>query len=473
MASLISNTATLSVELPTPIASGFGSGSDVGSYANNVWAPGRDASGLVNAASWATVPSGRWVRVVGSNMSALIPTIQASIAGWTDPQSPDWVNCYLTSWGGVAMDYQGGHRLWYCTGGHGAGSNNGIYRFDAFKMKWAVESLPDNLADPVNAGIYDNGFSPSVVAQVQAEYAAGTLKEENGVWADQYPSGKLVHTHTYNNMVHAPNLNRLMFMRYRFWSFNLATGQWDYKKVSDWGVDMPSRLAHGFQPTSAAGVKYALGRDSEHGIAIWDETANKYFHASYGSSGIGGTITFDWNSKSFAYSTYDPAVGVTQANKMNAAYPETGSVRVGRKLVTVTSGVAPPNSYARLPSYSVFDLDTNSLTTGVVQGVSTSDFSRQPSAYDGTGLCYIGSINRYWVWMPGPAWASGGQAAVGDMLCWELNPTTTPWTMTQKTFTGDAPQPFPFMGSKQRWMSAINAVVHVEDGGSMMYVYKL
>src|SRR5690349_12742866 len=55
----------------TPPSFTWGTGTDTGTLAGNVWTPGRDATGLVNEVSWALVPKGRWIEVAGTPLTSL------------------------------------------------------------------------------------------------------------------------------------------------------------------------------------------------------------------------------------------------------------------------------------------------------------------------------------------------------------------------------------------------------------------
>ena len=71
MATYYSTATSLLVQAPAALSSSFGSGSATGSFSADVWTPGFDANGVVNAASWNLVPPGRWIAIAGSELSAL------------------------------------------------------------------------------------------------------------------------------------------------------------------------------------------------------------------------------------------------------------------------------------------------------------------------------------------------------------------------------------------------------------------
>src|SRR5450631_1178084 len=120
-----------------PTVSGFagahpdngGSGSAAGTFAADVWTPGRDADGVVNLVSWNLVPLNRWIEVAGTRLDGLDSVVKAAVPGWRDYGSWDGVT---NAWNGMAWDTRAGfERGWLAVcGGHSDSSNDGIYRFD-------------------------------------------------------------------------------------------------------------------------------------------------------------------------------------------------------------------------------------------------------------------------------------------------------------------------------------------------------
>lgn len=448
MTTFISNRTSLVLAAATPASSGFGSGSDAGTFVDNVWTPGRDAAGLVNAASWATVPAGRWVRVGGSQMSALDAAIKSALPGWRD--FGNWFQLVNESWGGLCVDQSSGTRMWWSGGGHGASSNNGLYRFDAFKMKWAVECLPTN---PTGAPAWPTGYQGQGAlyqAETLAQYDANpppNYPYTNSVGIDEWQDGKPIARHTYNGMVYAPNLNRIFMSARRFWSYNLASGKWDYKRIEN---DVITRL-----DLERQGGHY----DQEHKLGIWDEATNEYLCGSYGSFGVPSSFKLNWNSKNW---------GAWQIPMQSADYAD---ARHGRDITMVGAGYAGGNVGTKAPPYVRYNLDSRTTTaSGNVrfEGMTVADLCAPQGSqnYDAPCLCYIPPLRKYW-------FIQLTSFSSYTSRIFEIDPSTTPWTMRPLVQTGAQMSIHWVIGRKMAYLSALNAVMFINDGDSMMYLHKL
>jgi hypothetical protein len=114
------------------------------------------------------------VQVDGTRFDSLTNQVVGVVPGWTVDNS-SFRNIFQ-SWSGFALDPDG-CRAWFFGGGHSNGNNNGLYRFDLFRMRWAVEQLPSDRTtwaanySPLNATPY-----PDSHAAAEAKFAAGTLQ---------------------------------------------------------------------------------------------------------------------------------------------------------------------------------------------------------------------------------------------------------------------------------------------------------
>src|SRR5262245_47877092 len=122
---ILSTPTTVSVFAAVP-ADNWGSGTAVGTFAADVWTPGRDAGGVVNLVSWNLVPLNRWIEVAGTRLDSLDSVVKAAVPGWKDYGNSSW-NGVTDAWNGMAWDERAGlERGWFAVcGGHSDSSNDG------------------------------------------------------------------------------------------------------------------------------------------------------------------------------------------------------------------------------------------------------------------------------------------------------------------------------------------------------------
>lgn len=456
------------------VPAGFGTDSNAGTYnaGTFTWTPGRDGAGLVNAASWALVPTGTWVRIAGTRLDALDAPVKAALlpASWGDI-SGTWHALIIESWGGFCVDYASGARMWWAGGGHGASANNGLYGFSAFKMSWYIEALPTvlsgNGADWTN-GIAGSGGLVTIQNATLAKYDATTLQLQNDTYGDEVQDGKPWARHWYRSMVYAPEINRIIGTHRRLWSYSLGsapmTGSWDYKCLAQGVMPLRTRVVQiqsNLDPSEGvAQVGRSACMDPEHGQGMWDSVAGEYLISSYGSSGIPDSGRLKWSDKIWA-AWSAPTINGDGADCM-----------VGDLVVQLTAGAATNSQNGpQIPRYTVYNPRTRTATHSAVSvqfGDTTTvdEFytSNSSNTYDGPSLVYDPVANRYYFWTLMQANA---------MQAFEVNPTTTPWTLTKKTFTGAAPNPHKIMGRKMMLLTAANAIVFFNDGSTDAYLYKL
>jgi hypothetical protein len=407
---------------------GFGVGAAAGSLVGNVWTPGVDSTGRVNQVSWNLVPIGQWVQVAGSRLDDLDAVVKARIPGWTGyggagPTGSNW-DGVMVSWSSFAQDTDGS-RHWIFGGGHSNSYNNGLYRFDMFKMKWDVECLP---TDPTvisgktayyaqNSSTY---YGPSTTAAI-AKRTAGTLGVVNDIWWDELDDGKPTARHTYNSLAYSKSLNKIIMCCRRLWTFDLAAQKWDYKRLINDYIstgDMVNDMA-----LAAEGIRMA-----------WDETRQRLWVLASGSSGNNNQFSFDFNATN--------AAGI-KGKWAAASFPWYGAgeqavcLKDINTYVTMKTPSNPSRPYSGRGEYMGFDLTTGAELAGyrgtggaalqpqLTTGLAMTDFD---GSDDHEGIVYVPPINRYWLW--------GNFAASPKYRCVELDPTTTPWTMSNKTFAG-------------------------------------
>ncbi len=122
----------------------FANGPERGGYdaARFLWTPGRNAAGVVNQRSYDLVPVGPWVEVAQTAfVRSVQPLLSAALPGYNDPGASDLADV-LDNYSGFAHDAAGG-RVFAHGGGHQGSANNGLYRLDLNRMRWAIARLPD------------------------------------------------------------------------------------------------------------------------------------------------------------------------------------------------------------------------------------------------------------------------------------------------------------------------------------------
>lgn len=443
---LISVPSTLNILTPVPVPTGFANGSDAGSYdaATDIWTPGR-LSGVVNALSWSLVPKGRWVQVAGARLDSLTAAVTAGAPGWS-AATLAW-GAVMNAWNGFAID-TAGSRLWLvAAGGHADSSNNGIYRFDAFKMAWAVEKMPSNrtLWSQEYASAHNSGGSYSDCyesrAQVAAKQSAGTLSAINDWGYDEIywdnptinPGISLVGNptsrHVYSSTFYAANSNELVMACRRLWRYSITSGQWTYKRAFPTNIDGSELYAH------------------------YDEKNNEMLYGGCGDA-VYTNLKYDlttntWGSSWCPWALY----AVSDARH--------------QRDITVFSTPAPDRADIYPGKYWKYNLDSRNVTTsGNVQfggGLSINDFIPTYQGPDGCGITYIPGLNRYWVLYVMKGWV---------MRWLQLDPTTTPWTLSPLTFANSDPPSQNKPMRKIVYFPDLNAAVFFSAGDTPGYLYK-
>jgi hypothetical protein len=435
---LVSQPATLQVRAAVVVPTAFGSGAATGSFDADVWTPGRDAAGLVNAASWALVPARRWVRVAGSQLAAVNDAVVAALPGWRDWGVEGW-NGVTDAWNGYTID-TAGSRLWLvAAGGHAASSNNGIYRFDAFRMRWAVERMPSDVA-PWSAAYINsrNGGTFTVCGEsdnaMKARKAAGTLKTENDyffdeLFWDQRPTSR----HVYSATAYAPDSNELLLSCRRLWRYSLTAGDWTHRRQLNDGATQFSGAVN---------------------WCTYDEVARELLIGGSGD-GLYSTVAYRTATNSWAPWGAPWAIyGVVDA-------------RHGRTWTMFQVPEKVSGTYASIGRYWQYDLNTRTVTaSGAVQfdsSLSRADFPPDNWYYAGGAICYVPPLDRYWVCT---------SLGTGAMAVLELDPTTTPWTMRRTNLAGLVPAPHRNLCRRMVYLPGLNAVLLGDSASKDFLLYR-
>ncbi|MDI1446799.1 hypothetical protein [Polyangium sp. 6x1] len=427
------------VKPPTPPGpdAEWGTGSEVGSLEGGVWTPGHDENGLVNADSWALVPSGQWIEVNGTRLDALDAEVKEKVPGWNDYGSGDW-NAVTIAWNAPAFDPEGSRAWWVASGGHADSSNNGIYRFDAFRMAYSIEHLPSDTTLWSDAYKSASTFSscPESSAAYDAAVAAGTLQEENDwfydeVFWDRQPTAR----HTYSGVVYVPKTNELVMAVRRLWRYSRDEGKWVYKRLP--ALEWQNKLG-------------------EESLAVYDEYKDQLLVASCGSNGPWSN-TFDmntsnWTGEGTSWNGWD----------WNGA----ADARFGDQVAIFKVPEDPATGqYAAKGLYQLFDVKERKVVkSGTVQyadGLSAVDFPVGDSA----GMVYIPPLDRYWV---------AARTKEGKLGWFELNPTTEPWTLRPLVHDGTLPTLDGSTLVRRRilWMPKLDALVFLGSGTKNIMVYR-
>jgi len=441
MATLLSKPINLVVQPASTAAQGWGDGGATGSVAGDVWTPGRNAAGVVNAASWNALPLNRWVQVGGTRLDAMDAVVKAAIPGWNDPGVEKW-NGVTDAWNGMAID-PAGSRLWLKGGGHSASGNNGIYRFDALKMAWAIEDLPSPTAPWSTAYIGSrNGGSFTFCAEsdaaAKAKIALGTLQAINDVFYDElFWDGKPTSRHTYSSMVYVPETNELVMVCRRLWRYSLSERRWTYKRqIRDQAAQFMS---------------------GENMVAIYDEATREVLVSAAGSEGIYRATGYNLTSNQW-----------TNWGSPWNIYSGIADVRVGRRVVIVQAPQRKVSYGGTTGIYWDYDLDTRSVKANgqcqLADGLTQNDFAPDNWFYDSAALTYIPSKNRFWLFT---------LMASGKMELIEIDPTTTPWTARRAPgLTGAVPSPGKNLERKMVYLPLLNAVLICDNAGKDLSLYR-
>lgn len=125
-----------------------------GSLVGSVWTPGRDANGIVTAASVALLPVDTWIEVANTKASEQIEPLLIS-GGY----KPVGSTASMFIYSGMAFDPVKG-KSYLSGGGHSGGGDNGIYSVDFYKMGWEVCAWPSKPGKDITveeARMYING----------------------------------------------------------------------------------------------------------------------------------------------------------------------------------------------------------------------------------------------------------------------------------------------------------------------------
>lgn len=439
MARITSSPVTILVQPPPQL----GQGSELGSVVGNLWTPGRDASGRVNQISWDLAPVGRWLDVADTRLDALDAAVKSAVPGWQDPSTMRW-NGVTDAWNGVAIDEAGCRAWWICAGGHADSANNGVYRFDAFNMAYAIESLPSSTTawsagyrTRASTGTYT--FCPESAAEAGARTTAGTLNPINDWFYDElFWDRKPTSRHVYSGVVYLPTTQELVMGVRRLWRYSITSGQWTYKRLPS-----DSQTAN-------------MG---EENIVHFDQNANQLLMLASGSGGPWGN-TFDLTRQAWTGAA-PPGTGWT----FNAA----ADYRNG-DVVTLFKWPENPigGSYPSLGHYVSYNIVTRAtLASGNVQfagGLSAGTFK---FGQDTGGMVFVPSLNRYWTVLP---------AQAGGVIWCELDPTTTPWTLRPLVQTGAVPAldgNAIVIRRRMMWMPSLGAVAFLGSANKNISLYKV
>jgi hypothetical protein len=434
---LISRTTSIVVRPSLP--SQLGNGTVTGSFDGTTWTPGRNEDGVVNSVSYALVPRGIGIRVAGTRLDGLDAAVKAAVPGWRDWGVEGW-DGVMKAWNGFTID-PSGNRLWMvCGGGHAASSNNGIYRFDVLKMEWSIEKAP---SDPTPwseqyKGTGRRGESYTFCAEAheesEARRSAGTLSPVNDWFFDELPWDRQpTSRHNYSATVYVPQTNEIVMCVRRFWRYSLATGQWTYKR----------QIEDGARPYAGSGV-----------FLIHDESRDEVLFGGYGDSYYNST---GYHLAGNRWTPWAQPVG-------NNVVADT---RYGRRWTAIAPPEAPTSGYPRNGAYWVYDLDSRQvINSGSVQygeGLTRESFAKSHWYYDGFALCYIPTINRYWLCT---------RMSDGSMPILELDPTTTPWTLRRQSLAGVDPQPYAVLCRKMVYVPALDAVLLADAATKDFWLYR-
>lgn len=424
---------------PPFIPTAFSNGLELGSFDGSVWVPGRDDAGVVTQVSWALVPIGRGVRVAGTRLDQLDALVKAQVPGWQDFGVSDW-NGVMDNWNGFALDLDGARAWLVAAGGHSGSSNNGIYRFDNYRMAWAIEHLPSDVT-PWSAGYRmkasGSTFTPcdESNAQFVSARADGGLRAINDwYWDELFWDRAPTSRHVYSSAVYVKEHNELALAVRRFWRYSLDRHEWVMKRLIN---DSPDQVMAG------SGT-----------YAFYDERTDELL--------MGGSGDALYNGYAYSYDagTWKPWGQLTGTDGM-------ADVRDGRFIIGLSTPAQTDFAYSSPGRYYRYSLDERrNVVRGEIQygpGLARTDFPRGYDFYDGAALTFVPQLNRYWV----------GTRVNGTMQFLELDPTTTPWTLSRLSLPGVAPAWDLNLLRKLIYWPTLKAVTLTGRGDSDVWLYRI
>lgn len=437
MSILLSKPLSLSI-----VASSFGQGADIGGLQGDVWTPGRDANGVVNQISWANVPREQWMRIAGTEMSTLTDPIVAANLNWNE-KSLSW-SSYTQSWSGWGVDVVGS-RVWTFSGGHSDGNNNGLYRFDALTMRWAIEQMPtDRLLQQAEYGALSGTKNPLAASDALAKFNAGTLTKVNDSWYDQFlVNNQPTSRHSYGSLVYDPTRDRIYMPSRRWWEFNRAAGIWDYRRLfNDYVVTLSNNW-----------VGLTEYMDFEGIMSTWDEVTGEVLFQSSGSGG---------SNRSLAYRPSDATW-----RTWDAPWRLWGNGADARHGRTWTYISPPASTGPSVGKYWRYDLDSRStVASGDLQyiGTSRADFITGDNFYDGPGACWVPSVGKYLFCT---------RQASGAMGFYWLDPAATPWSISPAAMNNAPSNLSRLLNRRMVYFDALNAILMQDLASTSLYLFKL
>jgi len=376
--------------------------------------------------------------VAGTRLDALDGKVQAALPGWRDWGVEGWEGV-MKAWNGFTID-TAGQRLWLmAAGGHAASSNNGIYRFDVLKMAWDIEKLP---SDPAQwSAAYTgkrNGGTFTSCEESRAQFdlravAKALLPANDWFWDELFWDRAPTSRHVYSATAYVPETNELVMSARRLWRYSLSTRRWTYKR----------QLEDGARPYAGSGI-----------YGIYDEARGEYLVGGYGDA-IYNSVGFKLSSNQW--------VPWSQPTGNNVI----ADCRHGRTWTAIAPPEYPDWTYSRDGQYWLYDLDSRTVKrSGRVQygsGLQRTDFANGRDFYDGFALCYIPTLNRYWLFT---------RLRDGSRPILELDPTTEPWTLRRQSLAGVDPDPFPVLCRKMVYMPSLDAVLLADTASKDFWLYR-
>lgn len=391
-------TSVATVPLPPLSPANWGAGSAAGTYASDVWTPGKD-NGVVNLVSWNLVPLNRWVEVSGTRLDGLDSIVKAAVPGWRDLGSWQGVT---NAWNGMAWDTRAGfERGWTAVcGGHLDSSNDGIYRLDLRKMAWGVQRMPQ---DPSWWPANYTGSSAYTTFPPAFNYWAANTGNAEGVYGDEFfVPGDPAHSyrsptarHTYGSTVFVPTLGvagKILMACRRYWEYDLASNTWVSKFPFDNGSLSP-----------------ASGYTGENMQAWFDEVNGRYYVCATQDNNASQTWSVLPGGTGWTFHGWFPVGGY------ESFY--TAQEKLGRTLWTLVYDIG--NNRMGRPAKMI---ETN-LDTGVQQQHTVTLGASVAGAvfgvvnyWDGQAMTFVPDVNKWlcniftdtggmvWCWLDAQTW---------------------------------------------------------------------
>ena len=360
----------------------FAAGNGRGRYdaARHLWTPGRNAAGVITRQSFDLVPIGPWVEVAQTSFVKNVqPLLNAALPAYNDPGASDLADV-LDDFSGFAHDAEGG-RVFAHGGGHQGSANNGLYRLDLNRMKWAIAKLPDMHthwpASYRRNPPRDNSYTIYPPARDYCRANPETTEVYHDMFFD--PDTPAADTrnptarHTYAAMTFADGTLRHGVRQY--WEWSEATNRWSRR--------FP------FARNCTTHAQPGGGITGEAVKGTWDELNQRYICGPFWNGTPGGFWSYDTRRDNWHW--------INGLPRGWEAYVAT-ACRIDRSWCLFARPTSDKQYWP--PKLSLWDLDSQISRTVVLTGLEHEKCVHSKRYDESTIMEYVPAIDRILLLMP-------------------------------------------------------------------------